>query len=108
MGVSLLAEVVAGAVFERSSTYVSGVPGEHLEATRRAIRKALRGRGFRSNTHVIDDLLAGWSDDAFDALERDELGASTRAAIDRIIAGEVSEAPTAQPIIARSTWVEDL
>jgi hypothetical protein len=109
-GVSLLAEVVADAVVERSSTYVTGVPGEHLEATRRAIRKALRDRGFRSNTHVIDDVLAVWSDDAYNALDRDELGASAVAAIERIMSGEVSEAPAPSPqaTIAWSTWVADL
>ena len=108
VGVALLAEVVAEAVVARSSTYVTGVPGEHLEATRRAIRKALRDRGFRSNTHVIDDVLAVWSDDAYQALDPDELGASTGAAIDRIMSGEVSEAPPPQPTIAWSTWVADL
>lgn len=105
-GVSLLAEVVAEAVVERSSTYVTGVPGEHLEATRRAIRRALRDRGFRSNTHVMDDVLAVWSDDAYQALDPDELGASMRAALDRIVAGEVRESASA-PTIAWSTWVAD-
>ena len=109
-GVPLLAEVVADAVVERSSTYVTGVPGEHLEATRRAIRKALRDRGFRSNTHVIDDVLAVWSDDAYNALDPDELGASAVAAIERVMSGEVSEEPVPSPqaTIAWSTWVADL
>jgi len=108
IGVALLAEVVADAVVARSSTYVTGVPGEHLEATRWAIRKALRDRGFRSNTHVIDDVLVVWSDDAFNALDRDGLAASTAAAIDRIMSGEVSKAPTPQSTIAWSTWVTAL
>jgi hypothetical protein len=103
-GVPLLAEVVADAVVARSSTYVTGVPGEHLEATRRAIRKALRDRGFRSNTHVTDDVLAVWSNDAYDALDPDEVGASMRAALDRIVTGEVRES-TPAPTIAWSTWV---
>lgn len=106
-GLSLLAEVVADAVVERSSTHVTGVPGEHLEAARRAIRKALRDRGFRSNTHVVDDVLAVWSDDAYNALDRDELGAGMRAALDRIIAGDMSETPAPPPAIAWSTWVAD-
>ena len=107
---ALLSEVVAEAVVARSSTYVSGVPGEHLEATRRAIRKALRDRGFRSNTHVIDDVLAVWSDGAYQALDPDELGVSAVAAIERIMSGEVSEAnaPSPQATIAWSTWVSDL
>lgn len=107
VGVSLLAEVVADAVVERSSTYVTGVPGEHLEATRRAIRKALRDRGFRSNTHVIDDVLAVWSDDAYQTLDPDEMGTSAVAAIERAMSGEPSEAPSSQPTIAWSTWVSD-
>lgn len=107
-GLSLLAEVVADAVVERSSTFVTGVPGEHLEVTRRAIRKALRDRGFNSNTRVIDDVLGVWSDDAYNALDRDDLGASVRAALDRITGGEMSEAPTPTPTIAWHTWVADL
>lgn len=107
-GLSLLAEVVADAVVERSATFVTGVPGEHLEVTRRAIRKALRDRGFNSNTHVIDDVLGVWSDDAYNALDRDDLGASVRAALDRITGGEMSEAPTPTPTIAWHTWVADL
>lgn len=108
-GVRLLAEVVADAVVERSSTYVTGVPGEHLETTRRAIRKALRDRGFRSNTHVLDDVLSVWSDDVYNGLDRDELGASAAAAIGRIMTGEVSDAPAPSPqaTIAWSTWVAD-
>ncbi len=110
IGVALLSEVVAEAVVARSSTYVTGVPGEHLEATRRAIRKALRDRGFRSNTHVIDGVLAVWSDDAYQALDPDELGVSAVAAIERIMSGEMSEAnaPSPQATIAWSTWVSDL
>jgi hypothetical protein len=107
VGVSLLAEVVADAVVERSSTYVTGVPGEHLEATRRAIRKALRDRGFNAGTRSLDDVLVVWSDDAYNALDRDELGASTAAAIDRIVAGEASERSTSQSTIAWITWVAD-
>ena len=46
--------------------------------------------------------------DSFNAFDRDELGASTRAVIDRTIAGEVSEAPAPQPTIAWSYRVADL
>lgn len=108
MGVSLLTEVVAEAVVERSSTYVAGVPGEHLEATRRAIRKALRDRGFRSNTHVVDDVLAVWSDDAYQALDPGDRGTSAVAAIERSMSGESSEAPSRQPTIGWNNWVIDL
>ncbi|QYG91714.1 hypothetical protein HC251_04185 [Iamia sp. SCSIO 61187] len=106
LGVALLAEVVAEAVVARSSTYVTGVPGEHLEATRRAIRKALRDRGCNSGTHALDDVLVVWSDDAFNALDRDELGASAAAAIERIMAGG-SKAEPLQTATAWRTWVAD-
>ncbi len=102
---SLLAELVADAVVERSSTCV---PGEHLEATRRAIRKALLDSGFRSNTHVIDDVLAVWSDDAHQALDPEEMGTSAVAAIERAMSGESSEAPSRQPTIGWNTWVIDV
>lgn len=107
-GLSLLAEVVADAVVERSSTYVTGVPGEHLEVTRRAIRKALRDRGFNSGTRPVDDVLVVWSDDAFDALDRDEIGVRVAERIERIMSGQTSEVPVPQPTIAWSTWVVDL
>lgn len=107
-GLSLLAEVVADAVVERSSTFVTGVPGEHLEVTRRAIRKAIRDRGFSSNTQVMDDVLSVWSDDAYQALDPDETGASVVAAIERAMSGETSEAPSPLATIAWSTWVTNL
>ncbi len=104
-GVGLLAEVVADAVAERSSTFVTGVPGEHLETTRRAIRKTLRDRGLISGTRSIDGTLVVWSDDAYHVLDRDGLGTSTAAAIGRIMAGEVSDAlaPSPQATIAWSS-----
>ena len=106
-GLQLLASVVAERVIESSSTFVSGIPGQHLEVARRAIRSALRSRGYRSNTHVADDVLAVWSDDAYNALDRDELRASAATVIERIVAGEVSEAPTPKLTIAWSTWIAD-
>jgi hypothetical protein len=108
LGVALLAEVVAEAVVTRSSTYVTGVPGEHLEVTRRAFRKALSDRGFNSGTRAAGDVLVVWSDDAYRALEREGVGASTGAAIERIMSGDLNEAPTPQPTIVWSTWVADL
>jgi len=110
-GMPLLAEVVADAVVARSSTYVTGVPGEHLESTRRAIRKALRDRGLNSGTRAVDDLLVVWSNDAYQALDPDELGASTAAAIERIMGNETSLAPvprSSQATIGWNTWVADL
>jgi hypothetical protein len=100
--------VVADAVVARSSTYVTGVPGEHLEASRRAIRKALRDRGCNSGTRVFDDVLVVWSDDAFNALDQNEIGTRVAERIERIMSGEASEAPTSQPTIAWSSWVADL
>lgn len=110
-GVALLAEVVADAVVSRSSTYVTGVPGEHLEATRRAIRKALRDRGFNSNTHVVDDLLAVWSDDAYQTIDRDEIGRRVTAALERVAGGpdgtDLSDAGGPAGRVDWNTWVTE-
>jgi hypothetical protein len=109
-GVPLLAEVVADAVVARSSTYVTAVPGQHLEATRRAIRKALRARGLNSGTRSIDGTLVVWSDDAYNALDREELSANTVSAIERIMGNRTDEALAQSPptTIDWHTWVADL
>ena len=109
-GVPLLAEVVADAVAASSSTYVTGVPGQHLEVTRRAVRKALRARGLNSGTRSVDGTLVVWSDDAYNALDLEELSAQNVSAIERITTREPSEPPVQSPLatIAWSTWVVDL
>ncbi len=93
-GVWLLASVVAEEVIRFSPTYVTGVPVQHVEATRAAIRKPLRSGGFRSSTRVVEGVVHVWSDDAYDALEPAEIRTSVTSAIERITSGP-DAAPTA-------------
>lgn len=86
-GVWLLAAVVSEEVTRFSSTYVTGVPVEHVEATRTAIRKVLRSDGFRSSTRVADGIVHVWSDDAYNAIDPDEIRSRVTSAIDRIAVG---------------------
>lgn len=68
-GVGLLAWVVAEAVEELGSAYITGVPAEHIEAVRRAARRHLRERGFRSQTSVVNSVVLVSSDDAYQAID---------------------------------------
>ncbi|MEZ5383762.1 MAG: hypothetical protein R2754_18435 [Microthrixaceae bacterium] len=92
-GVWLLAAVVAEEVTKFSSTYVTGVPVEHVETTRAAIRKVLRSGGFRSSTRVVDGVVHVWSDDAYDALDPAEIRTRVTSAIERIVGGPNTAAP---------------
>ena len=83
----LLAAVVAEEVTRFSSTYVTSVPVEHVEATRAAIRKALRSQGFRSSTRVVDGVVHVWSDDAYDALDPAEIRTRVTSALQLITTG---------------------
>lgn len=95
-GVWLLASVVAEEVTRFSSTYVTGVSVEHVEATRAAIRKVLRSNGFRFSTRVVDGVVQVWSDDAYDALDPSEIRTSVTSALERIATG-VDAAPQRDP-----------
>ena len=53
------------------SAWVTGVPGEFFDDLRRAIRKHLRGKGFRSQTMVVNGVLHVMSDDALEAIDPD-------------------------------------
>lgn len=94
-GVWLLAAVVAEEVTRSSSTYVTGVPVQHVEATRAAIRKVLRSGGFRSSTRIVDGVLHVWSDDAYDAIDPAEIRSSVTSALQRITTG--ADAPPRDP-----------
>ncbi len=83
-GVWLLAAVAAEEVTRFSSTYVTGVPVEHVEATRAAIRKVLRSNGFGSSTRVVEGVVHVWSDDAYEAIDPAEIRASVTSAIERM------------------------
>lgn len=108
-GVHLLASVVADRVTEVSSAYVTGIPGQHLEATRKAIRKALRQRGFRSSTGVQGETLAVWSDDAYEAMGEEKIRALHRGAAERFAAIVADPQPIeTEPVtISWHTWVAD-
>lgn len=110
-GVWLLAAVVAEEVTKFSSTYVTGVPVEHVEATRAAIRKILRSGGFRSSTRVVDGVLHVWSDDAYDALDPAEIRTRVTSALQLITTGADAVAqrdPDSTPgPVDWHTWVVD-
>jgi len=108
-GVDLLASIIAEAVQEFGSTMVTNVPAEHLEATRRAARKHLRAKGFRSTTHVVNGVLHVLSDDASDAIDPDVKRSWFDASMARAMGTESStsaELPRTQPI-DWYTWVSD-
>ncbi len=92
-GVWLLAAVVAEEVTRSSSTYVTSVQVEHVEVTRTAIRKVLRSDGFRSRTRVADGIVYVWSDDAYNAIDPDEIRTRVTSAIERIAAGPDAVSP---------------
>lgn len=109
-GVHLLAAVVAEEVIRFSSAYITGVPVEQVEAVRRAVRQALRSAGFRSNTTVINGVVHVWSDDAYQALEPDEIKNSVTGAIERAMSGSdapANERPAGPGPIDWHTWVID-
>lgn len=95
-GVWLLAAVAAEEVTRFSSTYVTGVPVEHVEATCAAIRKVLRSNGFGSSTRVVEGVVHVWSDDAYEAIDPAEIRASVTSAIERMTTG-VDTAPDRDP-----------
>ena len=102
---------MAEEVTKFSSTYVTGVPVEHVEATRVAIRKVLRSGGFRSSTRVLDGVVHVWSDDAYDALDPAEIRTRVTSAIERIVGRPDTAAPhdpesTPGPVDWH-TWVID-
>jgi len=92
----LLAAVAAEEVTRFSSTYVTGVPVEHVEATRAAIRKVLRSNGFGSSTRVVEGVVHVWSDDAYEAIDPAEIRDSVTSAIERMTTG-VDTAPDRDP-----------
>ena len=95
-GVWLLAAVAAEEVTRFSSTYVTGVPVEHVEATRAAIRKVLRANGLGSSTRVVEGVVHVWSDDAYEAIDPAEIRDSVTSAIERMTTG-VDTAPDRDP-----------
>lgn len=108
-GMELLASIAADKTEAYGSSRVMGVPAEHVESLRRSIRKALRGRGFRSQTHHLNGVVYVISDDASaadpdGALQRDREAADLVA---RIIAGDAPPDRSGLPpdAVVWSTWV---
>ncbi|MFQ5557336.1 MAG: hypothetical protein ACE5GB_07505, partial [Acidimicrobiales bacterium] len=109
-GIELLASVVAEKVETSGSAYATGVPAEHLEAVRRAVRKHLRAKGFRSQTHVVNAVLHVFSDDAYSAVDPVLTKSWINQAISRIDSGALDDEPTldtAREAVDWSTWVVD-
>ena len=80
----MLVSVIGEKVEAFGSAWVAGVPGESLDDLRKAIRKHLRGKGFRSQTMVVNGLLHVMSDDALDAIDPDVRAAWIDSAVRRM------------------------
>jgi hypothetical protein len=109
-GIELLASVVAEKVEAFGSAYVNGVPAEHLDAVRRAVRKRLRAKGFRSQTHVANAVLHVFSQDAYAAIDPALTKSWINQAISRIESGESDDHQTLDPArdgVGWSTLVAD-
>lgn len=110
-GMDLLASIVSDKVATFGSSRVMSVPAEHVEALRRSIRKVLRGRGFRSQTHHLNGVVHVMSDDAWAAIDPEVAQQRDREAaesVSRIIAGDpLPECSTGLPAdaVVWSTWV---
>lgn len=109
-GIELLAAVVAEKVEAFGSAYVTGVPAEHLEAVRRAMRKRLRAKGFRSETHVVNAVVHVVSHDAYAAVDPALTKEWINQAISRIdsgAGGDEQTVDTASDAVDWNTWVVD-
>lgn len=108
-GVEVLASVVAEAVETFGSVHITGVPAEHVEAVRRAARKHLRERGFRSQTLVVNAVVHVMFDDAYQSIDPVLSQGWINEALERIGTGESiggNSAVGAHPIDWH-TWVAD-
>jgi hypothetical protein len=109
-GIELLALVVAEKVEAFGSAHVTGVPAEHLDAVRRAVRKRLRAKGFGSQTHVVNAVVHVFSDDAYAAIDPVLTREWINHAISSITTDTSDEEQTrdmAQDAVDWSTWVVD-
>jgi hypothetical protein len=110
-GVQLLAEIIAEKVEEFGTVRVTSIPAEHVEDVRRAARKSLRAKGFRSTTHVLGDVLHVLSDDATAAIDPGVKHSWINAALSGITIGvprdDTALSRAREPIDWR-TWVIDV
>ena len=113
-GMELLALNVADTIEAYGFSRVMSVPAEHVEALRRSIRKQLRDRGYRSETHHVDGVVHVLSEDAHAAIDPEILSRRDHEVAERIgqiMRGTADERPTLQgqpDVIQWSTWVTDL
>lgn len=110
-GIGVLVSVIGEKVEAFGSAWVTGVPGEFLDDLRKAIRKHLRGKGFRSQTMVVNGLLHVMSDDALEAIDPDVRAAWIDDAVRRMgvvePADEGASAERPRLGVAWQTWVLD-
>jgi len=93
-GIELLASIVADTVESFGYARVLGAPAEQVEALRRTIRKHLRTRGFRCETHHVNGVVHLFSEDAHAAIDPDVHAAREHemtARIAKLLAGAKSE-----------------
>lgn len=89
----LLASIAGDETEAYGSSRVMGVPAERVESLRRSIRKTLRGRGFRSQTHHLDGVVYVVSDDA-SAVDPDGALPRDRDAADLVARSVVGDSPS--------------
>jgi hypothetical protein len=113
-GIDLLASIVADRVESLGYARVLGAPAEQVEALRRIVRKHLRSRGYRSETHHVNGVVHVFSEDAHAAIDPDVHAAREHemtARIAKLLAGAKPEPARIedQPdVISWSTWITDL
>jgi hypothetical protein len=90
-GIGVLVAVIGEKVEMFGSAWVTGVPGQFLDDLRKAVRKQLRGNGFRSQTVVGEGVLHVMSDDARDMIDPAVRAAWIDAAVRRIGAAEAAD-----------------
>lgn len=108
----MLVSVIGERVVAFGSAWVTGVPGEFLDDLRKAIRKHLREKGFRSQTMIGNGVLHVMSDDALEEIEPNVRAAWIDQAIRRM--GVVEQPTDDEAIVDRpqlgvdwQTWVLD-
>lgn len=109
-GIELLAAIVTERVEAFGSAHVTGVPAENLEAVRRAVRKHLRAKGFRSETHVVNAVVHVISHDAYAAIDPALTKEWINQAVSRIgsgTGGDEQTLDTARDAVDWNTWVVD-
>lgn len=111
-GIGVLVSVIGEKVEAFGSAWVTGVPGEFLEDLRKAIRKHLRQKGWRSQTMVGSGVLHVMSADALQAIEPTVRATWIDQAIRRM--GVVEQPTDDEAIVDRprlgvawQTWVLD-